>query len=415
MDRKRLRGKQPRGDGGPELAPRASPANLIGPPLADPAVPTLAPVALSEWFAAVLKRAPPACHPPSPQCVLRGLAAGGAVDGSDFSGLGVQELKDVWPCLHGLRDEFVAALSTVPARAAVGQPAAQTEARAQRGAPAPAASKVPPAGGPAHAEDEAPATGHAAETGEAALAALGFLAAARLRRELVGPGEMADAVQTLGRVTPEEFQLAWEKRHGGIPGNPRERAAQIGPEMAGFMATQELLRRELLAWHRSAYKYASPVRLWGQVARNLGVDAWPPSEPVLGAFAFAVQNGASLMTYCTQVRTVLRLLHMPLGCLEDTSCLARGASKAAVATRRFRARASARQTRSLAQHVREVLGDPETADAFVVARQFCFRFASELVPLQADGPHSKVVLSTVDGLPTASVHLHRRKTYTETT
>jgi len=121
------------------------------------------------------------------------------------------------------------------------------------------------------------------------------------------------------------------------------------------------------------------------------------------------------MTYCTQIRTVLRLLHAPLGCLEDTSCLSRGASKAAVATRLFRARASARQTRSLAQHVREVLGDPETADAFVVARQFCFRFASELVPLQADGPNSKVVLSTGDGLPAASVHLHRRKTYAETT
>ncbi|CAK0791053.1 unnamed protein product, partial [Prorocentrum cordatum] len=364
MDRKRLRGKQPRGDGGPELAPLASQANLVVPPLADPAVLTLAPVALSEWFAAVLRRAPPACHPPSPQCVLRGLAAGGAVDGSEFAGLGVQELKDVWPCLHGLRDEFAAALSNVSARAAVGPPAAQTEARAQRGALAPAASKFPPAKGG-------------------------------------------------GRAT--WFRLAWEKHHGGIPGNPRERAAQIGPDMAGLMATQELLRRELLAWHRSACKHASPVRLWGQVARNRGVDARPPSEPVLGAFAFAVQNGASLMTYCTQIRAVLRLLHMPLGCLEDTSCLARGASKAAVATRRFRARASARQTRSLAQHVQEVLGDTETADVFVVARQFCFRFASELVPLQADGPHSKVVLSTVDGVPTASVHLHRRKTYTETT
>ena len=60
---------------------------------------------------------------------------------------------------------------------------------------------------------------------------------------------------------------------------------------------------------------------------------------LVGALAFAVQDGASLMTYCTQIRAVLRLLHVPLGCLEDTSCLPRGASKAAVATRRFRARA----------------------------------------------------------------------------
>ena len=101
---------------------------------------------------------------------------------------------------------------------------------------------------------EAAATGRAAEFGEAALAALGFLAAARLRRELVGPGELADAVQTLGRVTPEELQFAWEKRHGAVRGNPRERAAHIGPDMAGLMATQELLRREFLAWHRSAYQ-----------------------------------------------------------------------------------------------------------------------------------------------------------------
>ncbi|CAK0840197.1 unnamed protein product, partial [Prorocentrum cordatum] len=235
MDRKRLRGKQPGGDGGPALAPRALPASLAAPPLAPPA--------LSEWFAAVLRRAPPECHPQSPQCVLGELAAGGAVDGIDFSGSGVQELKDVWPCLRDIRDEFVAALSIWSARPAAGAPSAQAGARVPRAAPRPPPGGAPGAGNQARPGDKAPDSGLAAEVGDAALAALGFLAAARLRREVVAPGELADAVQALGRITP---------------------------------------------------------------------------------------------------------------------------------------------------HVWEALGDPATADAFVVARQFCFRFASELVPLQADGPRSKV-------------------------
>eukprot|EP00959_Pyramimonas_sp_CCMP1952_P260340 5443368-Pyramimonas_sp.AAC.1 len=43
---------------------------------------------------------------------------------------------------------------------------------------------------------------------QAALAALGFPAAARLDSILVEPKELADAMQILGRVTPEELQVA---------------------------------------------------------------------------------------------------------------------------------------------------------------------------------------------------------------
>ena len=228
------------------------------------------------------------------------------------------------------------------------------------------------------------------------------------------PKDLADAVQTLGRVTPEELQVAWARRHGGAGGNPRERAFQLVGNMSEFAATQELLRRELCGWHRSAYKYASAVRLWGQVARGLGVPPWPPTDSVLGAFAFAVQNGNTLMTYCTQVRAALRLVRIPLGCLEDTSSLARGAAKPVPGTSRFRARASAHDTRSLAGHVREVLRDPLVADSFVVARHFCLRFASEVVPLEHDGPHSRVVLAVDGDLPKACIYLHKRKMHTET-
>jgi len=387
IDRKRARWIQ--GEG---VAHAAGSDEVAGPVAARVTVPGV----LQEWFASVLRRAPPCCHPELPAEVLASLAEGGAVHGDDFCDMSSQELRDVWPCLRHQSGEFLSVLSSK-----------------WRPPPVPAAGRSPgianQIGETSHdgAEDVSP-------TAQAALAALGFLAAARLNSILVEPKELADAMQILGRVTPEELQVAWAKWRGGAPGNPRERASHMLGNMSQLTATQELLRRELASWHRSAYKYASAVRLWGQVAESIGVEPWPPTEPVLGAFAFAVHHCKTLMTYCTQVRTALRMLRIPLGCLEDTSSLARGAAKTVMATRRFRARASARQTRSLSGHVRDVLSDPLAADSFVVARHFCLRFASEVLPLEDNGPHSRLEVGVDEGLPKVRLHLHRRKMHTET-
>ena len=387
INRKRARWAQGDGASDPEPPEEACPHDVVPP-------------ALARWFTGVLQRTPPRYHPAEPDNVLRALASGGAVAGEDFNDMSVQELRDVWPCLRELASEF---LATFPSgrRSPVAPPAGRPQ-----GSDGPSGEVAPPL-----VESATPA---GPEGGDAALAALGLLAAARFRGACMEPKDLADAVQTLGRVTPEELQVAWARRHGGAGGNPRERALQLVGNMSEFAATQELLRRELCGWHRSAYKYASAVRLWGQVARGLGVPPWPPTDSVLGAFAFAVQNGNTLMTYCTQVRAALRLVRIPLGCLEDTSSLARGAAKPVPGTSRFRARASAHDTRSLAGHVREVLRDPLVADSFVVARHFCLRFASEVVPLEHDGPHSRVVLAVEGDLPKACIYLHKRKMHTET-
>ena len=189
------------------------------------------PPALKEWFASVLRRTPPQFHPGAPGEVLSALADGGAGGGDDFTDVGVEELRDVWPCLRSQPNEFLAGLSA-KRRAAAAAPVGCSQGRANHDVlAAPAAHGCIP-------QVRQPMT-------EAALTALGFLAAARLRGALLDPKELADAVQALGRATPEELQLAWARRRVNAPGNPRERAAQLKDNMSQFDATQELLRREL--------------------------------------------------------------------------------------------------------------------------------------------------------------------------
>ena len=64
------------------------------------------------------------------------------------------------------------------------------------------------------------------------------------------------------------------------------------------------------------------------------------------------------------------------------------------------------QTKLLAAHARDQLDRPDLADSWVVARQFCLRYASEVLPLQGKGEHSEVRLSESGEVV---VELKRRK------
>ena len=49
------------------------------------------------------------------------------------------------------------------------------------------------------------------------------------------------------------------------------------------------------------------------------------------------------------------------------------------------------------------------ADSFVVARQFCFRYGSEVIPLTTESSHSSVHLEEKAGRWEATVRLHNKK------
>ena len=347
------------------------------------------------WLGDVMLRVPEAACPTDLAGLRRQLEHGGATGRADFAGLQLDELRVVWPCLAGLSDIFLAELAR-PQGTSTRTARRSTEQAAGGGAEVPA--------GPLPCRRDA--------NTRRAVCALASLAAARTQPLELDPTKLAELIVSLAKVPPESVHAELQRRRGIPEGAPWERAASwnIKDAISGQAEAQcELVWREFQSWQKSALKYVSPVRLWGAMAVKMQCAPWPPSDCVLGAFAVAVQHGPTLMKYCSQIRSVLRLVRIPLGSLDDTSLLARGAAKSAKQSR-FCPRASAKQTRALANHFRR-LGDPEVADSFVVARHFCLRYGSELVPLHSNNSHSKVVFRQIGSRWEATVHLHHRKMY----
>lgn len=109
------------------------------------------------------------------------------------------------------------------------------------------------------------------------------------------------------------------------------------------------------------------------------------------------------------VASVLKFLRVDVGALAETKRIVKGAHKLENADeKKFKSRATAAQTRRLAEHVRCVYGDGDVADAFLVARQFCLRFHSEVIGLGGRG-HSIVITEVVDGVKRAGVRFRERK------
>ena len=340
------------------------------------------------WIQTALAMTPPQVQPRGPHGYLsHEFEAAGITGPWDLQGMDHREIRTVFPFLEACSTDFLTSLQRAPSRSE----------RLQL-----TVKRVGPEGAPQDAE----AIGaHVAP----ARAALQVLAAARRDKHMLAPDTLADAVVALAKLPAVGLQALQDANFGVVPERPGDRAVWL--EMHGGMGTtraiQELIVREIRSWHRSGFKYVSPVRLWGRVAAGMKEAPWPPTEVVLGAFAFTVRNGNTLMKYVSQIRSVLRLVSIPLGVLEDTAALARGAAKSSEP--RFKARASAKQTRNLTRYIRNTLGEHVIADSFVVARQFCLRYASEVLPLARDSAHSSVRISDGPGVAEATVIFHSRK------
>jgi len=173
---------------------------------------------------------------------------------------------------------------------------------------------------------------------------------------------------------------------------------------------EETIWREIGQWRRSANQYASAVALWGRAAKAVRCLPWPPSSAALHAFGFYFCSGVSLGVYCSHIRAALRLVSCDEGVLADTSAVVKGSTKLASLTlQRFKARASAEQTRALARVVRFSMERPDIADSWIVARHFCLRYGAEVVPLRGHGPHSMVTEANVEERKQISLTFYHRK------
>ena len=216
------------------------------------------------------------------------------------------------------------------------------------------------------------------------------------------------------------MEQRWRCLKGAAPpGLPKARAVWLeGLDEDERALFQQILREDtiwklLASWRASAAQYASAVHLWGVAASAIACEPWPPSLRVLEMFTFLFTHGPSLVQYLSHIRSALRLLNASVGALEDVTALSRRTRKWTTNVDRFKPRASAAQTRSLAAAARS-LGRDDIADSWVVARQFCLRYGAEVVPLHCAGGHSSIEF-TVDKKSqvwTASVTLFRRKMLT---
>ena len=156
---------------------------------------------------------------------------------------------------------------------------------------------------------------------------------------------------------------------------------------------EEALWIEFCGWKASASGYASALRLYGQCCSLNGLRPWPPADAQVDAFVVLFRSASSLGKYLSHLRTVLRWLRSPLGALADTSRVIRGAEKSGRAIRRIKIRATADQTRKLAQWcARNEQND--IGDSWVVARHFCLRYGEVL---QLGCPQADIVIETVAG------------------
>ena len=69
------------------------------------------------------------------------------------------------------------------------------------------------------------------------------------------------AVATLGKVNLQCVAAQWRPEVGQCA--PRARAGALRPLGAQEAVVNEIIVRDMQGWHKSAVKYASPMRLWG--------------------------------------------------------------------------------------------------------------------------------------------------------
>ena len=353
---------------------------------------TPVPADLKAWFRGVLARTPASCHPASPDAVLQALADSGAVHGGDLQGLSAAELREVWPPLRTLSDNFLRSVSWQTG--ARGSSAVVPELKRHKPERC-CEQELPP---------RRPASRAAADEFSAAVE---VLVQARAQRLAPPADVLAQSISVICRAPAAG--LPDGAAASALPSARAQWLAQIPAQRRDDVLRGRLLLQEMENWRQSGPGYASAVRLWGKLAAATGVPEWPPDQVVLSALVFAVQRASTLSRYCSHLRSTLRLLQAPLGALADTSMLVKGAQKSSTSAPRFKATASAKQTRELVGYTRDVLQDAELADSWVVARHFTLRYGCEVLKLGADPSHSEVRCHVRDSMSEVTVVLHRRK------
>ena len=99
---------------------------------------------------------------------------------------------------------------------------------------------------------------------------------------------------------------------------------------------------------------------------------------------------------------------------QNFSVLAQGAAKLLNRAHKPKIRASAEQTRQLAQMAKQA-NRPDMADSFVVARHLCLRFVAEVMQMEGDGENRSLRCFEQDGRRAMTYVLRDRKMFLEPT
>ena len=235
-----------------------------------------------------------------------------------------------------------------------------------------------------------------------------------------------------------------------LPGTPRRRAEELRLSGTGLERMRRIqmaaLWREFHAWKLSAYPYASAIELYGQACDSAGASPWPPRAITRDVMVALCRRPGTLSHYLQGIRSVLHLLRADTGALADTRALVFGARKvwpprapprksvcSSAGGTAWRAKISCarhggqrpRDGRLVARGAaaRPAGGGPraptgvpcgrqigrgDMADAFIICWQFCLRFGSEVVGLNAPA-HSVISLHEDEGKHQVQVQFRRRK------
>jgi hypothetical protein len=344
--------------------------------------------------------------------LIQCLSKAGATNILDFKGLSTAEARAIWTPLADLPEAFVDhLLSRAPAFEELQKKSVSSASSSTSHPDRAKLRRTLPESFSAREANVGDGNGF-----EAAIATLRLAKSS----QQIQPSHLAHALQKLSNMQEDAMEQRWQKLMGSKPpALPAARAhwlQSFSGQQASLIPTlgaEETIWRELSQWRRSADQYASSVRLWGQAASIVNKDPWPPSQEVLDIFVFFFRSGGSLAQYLSHIRAALRLLNMELGVLIDTSALTKGSVKISERTgqgRRVKVRASAEQTRNLAAVAREQFQREDVAESWVLARHFCLRYGSEVLPLSKNNDHSSVDIEECpDGRWQASITLKHRK------
>ena len=327
------------------------------------------------WLSPLLRRAMAASGCSVDAAALeRELLAEGATSSSDFVGISTDEAQWIWKPLQPLPPIFVREFTAVCALVD-----STREARRSTDQVASTDTQAPPAVGAKNAN------ANVVEKTEKAMAALVLCSAARKSTCVPQPEIIAEAIRALAAVDTLLF----------VPpaASPRQEVARRAGLAGHDLFDKEAVWMEFCGWKASAAGYASAVRLYGQSCTVHCLEAWPPTYATVDAFVVLFRSAASLSRYVSHLRTVLRWLRSPLGALEDTVRIVRGAEKSGRAIRRMKIRATADQTRKLARWCSRN-GQTELGESWVVARHFCLRYGEVL---QLGAPQAKVFVDSTRG------------------